>query len=375
VSNLNTFRIAVLPGDGIGKEVIEAALPIFNRLGIKVELMFGDIGWEFWRTEGNPIPKRTWELIESTNATLVGAITSKPLSQAMKELNPDLQKLGCTYLSPVIQLRQRLGLFANVRPVKSIPGNKHQIKDKMNFSIIRENTEGLYAGFDFHPIPDELFTFMCKHKNPHSAWQLDSPNDGAVALRVMTRKGVERLLRFAFEWADRNGYSKVTWVDKPNVMRQSGQFSLDIMEYVASDYPNIPWEVQNVDATAMWMVRDPSHFGVIVSENQFGDILSDLGAGLMGGLGLAPSANIGDEKAYFEPVHGSAPKHAGKGIVNPSAMFLTIALMLNHYGYSEQARAIQSSITSVIQEGKFLTYDLGGSVGTKKMAQEIIERC
>ncbi|MBL0386367.1 isocitrate/isopropylmalate dehydrogenase family protein [Tumebacillus sp. ITR2] len=371
---MKTLRLAVLPGDGIGIEVTETTLPVFEKLGVPVDVQFGDIGWEFWKKEGNPVPERTWELIESSDATMIAAITSKPHAQAMAELSQELRETGVSYLSPVIQLRQRLGLFANVRPVFSIPGNPRQIADNMNFTVIRENTEGLYAGFDFSPIPDELFEFIQRKKGARSSWQMESPMDGAVALRLMTRDGVKRLLHFAFQCARDQGYPRVTWVDKPNVMRESGQFCLDILEEVAAEYPGIPWEVQNVDATAMWMVRDPGHFGVIVSENQFGDILSDLGAGLMGGLGLAPSANLGAEKAYFEPVHGSAPKHAGKGIVNPSAMFLTTSLTLKHHGYTDQADAIQRAVASVIEEGKVLTYDLGGNATTREMADAILAR-
>jgi isocitrate/isopropylmalate dehydrogenase len=372
---MSALRIAVLPGDGIGLEVTESVLPVFEKLGVAADLVFGDLGWEFWKQEGNPVPERTWELIESSDATLIGAITSKPLTQAMDELSPDLRGTGLTYVSPVIQLRQRLGLFANVRPVFSIPGNPRQIAENMNFTVIRENTEGLYAGFDFNPIPDDLYAFLQQNKRKGSAWHLDNAADGAVAMRLMTRDGVTRLLRFAFEWARTYNYPRVTWVDKPNVMRHSGQFCLDILEEVAADYPDIPWEVQNVDATAMWMVRDPGHFGVIVSENQFGDILSDLGAGLMGGLGLAPSANLGAEKAYFEPVHGSAPKHAGKGIVNPGAMFLTVSQMLKHHGYTAQADAVHQAVAAVINEGRTLTYDLGGRAGTKEMAAEVLKHC
>lgn len=372
---MSRLKVALLPGDGIGKEVMESIIGIFDKVGIATDVTFGDIGWEFWKKEGNPVPDRTWKLIDESDAVLLGAITSKPAEEANLELCDELKRSNLTYVSPVIQLRQRLGLFANVRPVFSIENNPCQISDDLNMVVIRENTEGLYAGLDFNPIPDELFKFINENKGKGRFWELDKPDDGAVALRLITSKGTERLIRFAFQWAVNNNYKLVTWVDKPNVMRKSGQFAIDILKKVAKEYTTIEWEVKNVDAVAMWMVRDPSHFGVIVSENQFGDILSDLGAGLMGGLGLAPSANLGSNKAYFEPVHGSAPKHAGKGIVNPSAMFLATALMLKNNNYYEEGQAIEDAVKAVIREGKIVTYDLKGTATTIEMANEIIKRC
>lgn len=372
---MEKLNLAVLAGDGIGKDVMEAVLPVFDKLNININLNFGDIGWEQWKNEGNPIPERTWEIIDKSDAILLGATTSKPKEKAILELNYNLKNHKLNYISPIIQLRQRLKLFANVRPVFSIPNNPCQISDNMNMVIIRENTEGLYAGLDFNPIPEDLKNFINKHKLSQSPWDLNNSEDGAVALRLITSKGIERIIRFAFEWAADNNFSRVTWVDKPNVLRSSGQFAINILNNIAKDYPNIDYEVLNVDATAMWMVRNPEHFGVIVSENQFGDILSDLGAGLMGGLGLAPSANLGYSKSYFEPVHGSAPKHAGKDIVNPSAMFLTTALMLKQNGYEEEGKIIEKSVKDVITEGKFLTYDLNGTYSTTSVAKEIIRRC
>ncbi|MCI3985923.1 isocitrate/isopropylmalate dehydrogenase family protein [Bacillus vallismortis] len=363
---------AVLPGDGIGPEVIECSLPVFDRLGVDIDLKFGDIGWEFWKKEGDPVPQRTWDLIDKCDVTLLGAITSKPHAQGLKELDPSLQGQDLKYVSPVIQLRQKLQLFANVRPAYSLD---HQHSKKFRMTVIRENTEGLYAGLDFSPIPKDLYDFIQANKNGLNNWQLDGEEDGGAAIRLITKNGVRRLLKFAFEWAKKYNYQRVTWSDKPNVMRQSGQFALTILEEVAKDYPEVDWEVQNVDATAMWMVKDPGHFGVIVSENQFGDILSDLGAGIMGGLGLAPSSNFGYENAYFEPVHGSAPKHAGKMKVNPMAQFLTISLLLEHCGFMEESMRIKNAVNKVLKEGKTLTYDLGGIASTKETANAIIENC
>lgn len=369
------MKIAVLPGDGIGKDVTEASIPVFEKLGISVDLCYGDLGWEYWKKEGTPVPNRTWELIHECDTVLVGAVTSKPQETAEKELNLELRNCGLKYISPVIQLRQKLELYANIRPVYSIPNNSAQVSDNFNLTVIRENTEGLYAGLDFYPIPEQLYSFVQSQRQAKTAWKLEDLNDGAVTCRVLTRTGLYRLLRYSFQLARKRQLKKITWADKPNVMRSSGQFVMNILKDVGSDYPEIEYEIKNVDAVAMWMVKRPELFEMIVCENQFGDILSDLGAGIMGGLGLAASANIGKGKSYFEPVHGSAPKYEGKNIVNPSAMFLTISMLLEHNGYKEEALTVKNAVCSVIQEGRSTTRDLGGKAGTVEMAKKIIERC
>lgn len=367
----NPLKICVLPGDGIGVEVMEAALPVFEALSIPISLHFGKIGWECWKEGGNPVPEETWVLINKTDATLLGSITSKPLKEAENELPDHLKGKNIKYISPVIQLRQKLGLFANVRPITDI-GNKNK---KFNFCVIRENTEGLYAGLDFASIPEEVSELISKNKSKQADWTISSPDNATCAIRLQTKEGLERLFHFSFQYAIANGYSKITWADKPNVLRYSGDFSRKILIEVAKNYPQITWDIQNVDAVALWMVKRPESFSLIVAENMFGDILSDLGAGVMGGLGLAPSANIGStSKCYFEPVHGSAPKYAGQNKANPSAMFLTIGLLLDHFGFKEEADRISRAINQVITDGKILTYDLGGNSSTQEMAQEIIKQ-
>lgn len=371
----NKLRIAVLPGDGIGLEVTESVLPVFDKLDIDAELTIGDIGWEFWRLEGNPVPTRTWELIEKSDTVLLGAITSKTEEIALAELSKEIDPVTVQYVSPVIQLRQRLSLYANIRPAFSIEGNSLQLSDQLDMVIIRENTEGLYSGYDFHPVPSEILEMIKSVPDRSSDSKIESGTDAAVALRIITKNGIYRILRFAFEWARQNGRKHIVWADKPNVLRRSGQFVIDSLRLIARDFPDLTYEVSNVDAVAMWMVRDPKRFDVIVSENMFGDILSDLGAGIMGGLGLAPSANVGIQKSYFEPVHGSAPKHAGKKIANPAAMFLTVGMLLRHHGYIEESNAIKFAVQGVIKSARHLTYDLGGSSGTFKMAGDIVSRC
>ncbi|MEV8094352.1 isocitrate/isopropylmalate family dehydrogenase [Kitasatospora sp. NPDC085879] len=362
----NVKKIAVLPGDGIGREVVEAVLPVLDTVGAPVELIHGDIGWECWREEGDPVPRRTWDLIDRTDTCLLGAITSKPLREARAELADHLRADPPAYVSPVIQLRQRLGLFANIRPVENHLGRGLPYR----FTVIRENTEGLYAGFDHAGagVPEPLRRHVADHPNATAS----GPDGTAVSLRLTTRHGIERLLRFAFDHARRHGHTRLTWADKPNVLRHSGDFAREILERVAAEYPEIEAEVHNVDAVALWMVRRPERFGVIVAENMFGDILSDLGGGVMGGLGLAPSGNIGEHGSYFEPVHGSAPHLAGRDRANPAATALTIALMLEHLGLDEAAREIPRAVREVLRRGETLTYDLGGTAGTRESADAIL---
>ncbi|AZE51418.1 isocitrate/isopropylmalate dehydrogenase [Pseudomonas chlororaphis] len=361
-------RVCVLPGDGIGSEVVEAILPIFDALELPIDLDFGQIGWECWRTGGDPVPAETWAKIAAADATLLGAITSKALLEAEKELPEALRNTSRVYVSPVIQLRQRLSLYANVRPVTDVLG-----EGRFRFTVIRENTEGLYAGLDFASIPAEFEPLLKARELAGAPWSRDSAEDATMTVRLQTRAGLTRLFRFAFEYARQHDYQRVTLADKPNVLRYSGAFARGILEEVAAHYPDIAYNIDNVDAVALWMIRRPERFGVIVAENMFGDILSDLGAGVMGGLGFAPSANIGDAGAYFEPVHGSAPAHVGQDKANPSAMFLSLALLLEHLGYHAQAQAIEQAVTQVARHD-CQTYDSGGQATTGQCAAAIIRR-
>lgn len=363
---MKQLKLAVLPGDGIGQEVTWSSIPIFEALNIPVEMFFGDIGWEYWKNEGNPIPERTWELIKSTDATLLGATTSKPEREALKELSTSLQASSPRYTSPIIQLRQELDLYANVRPCYNIKDEAEDFK----FSIIRENTEGLYAGLDFYPLSDPLLSVIAE--NPR--WQHLAKTDAACSLRLQSHAGLSRLFKYAFEYAEREKFTRVTFADKPNVLRKSSAFAREIFENVAQQYPHIKADIHNVDAVALWMVKRPAEFGVIVAENMFGDILSDLGAGIMGGLGFAASANIGKNGCYFEPVHGSAPR-VKSNTANPSAMFLTIALLLENFGFITESEQIKKAVKEVVKEGKNITYDLGGEASTQAMAKAIIDRC
>ncbi|WP_405590067.1 isocitrate/isopropylmalate family dehydrogenase [Streptomyces sp. NBC_01190] len=364
---MRSKTVAVLPGDGIGPEVLDAALPVIEALGLPVGLEFGDIGWEFWRTEGTPVPDRTWDLITRCDAVLLGATTSKPRREALADLAPELRGRAPGYISPIIQLRQRLDLFANLRPVENFLGGGSPYR----FCVVRENTEGLYAGLDWNRVPDELWPLVSGHPNARASGQ----DDSTASVRLLTKHGLDRILRFAFEHARAHGHPRVTLADKPNVLRRSSDYTMERLEEIAAEFPEIAYDVLNVDAVALWMARRPERFGVIVAENMFGDILSDLGAGVMGGLGLAPSANIGESGNYFEPVHGSAPALAGTGRANPVAAFLTIGLLLEHLGLPQPADTIREAVRHVTRRRDRVTYDLGGSVGTMQSAAAVLDAC
>ena len=359
------LKIAVLPGDGIGAEVTHAAIPIFELLQLPIQLCFGDIGWSYWRTEGTPIPERTWQLLSSSDTALLGAITSKPQREALNELATQFQNDKLNYISPIIQLRQKLDLFANIRPCFSIKDEEREF----NFCIIRENTEGLYSGFDYYPLPESIYGLI----NEKERWRTIPANEISCTLRLQTQSGLIRLFQFAFDYASTQGINRVTFADKANVLRQSSNFARVLFEAVASHYPQINADILNVDAVALWIIKRPEEFGVIVAENMFGDILSDVGAGVMGGLGFAPSANIGVKGSYFEPVHGSGTRMKPHS-ANPSAMFLTISMLLNHFGFHLHAKKINDSVAAVVREGRFITYDLGGFSSTMDMAKAIIDQ-
>ncbi|VEJ45819.1 isocitrate/isopropylmalate dehydrogenase family protein [Bartonella vinsonii] len=356
-------KVLVLPGDGVGPEVCDTALMVLEQFQLPIELSYGAIGWECWKQEGDPVPQATWQKITESDAVLLGAVTCSGKEAALKKLAPHLRERQLPYVSPVVQLRQKLGLFANIRPVRYIVGSKRPF----HFCVIRENSEGLYAGLDFCGVSPETATWL-KHPNL-TKYGLE---EAAWTVRLQTRFGLERLFEYAFSYAQRHGFKRVTFVDKPNVMRESGQFAQEIFEKVAQNYSEIEADIHNVDAVALWIVTKPEQFGVIVAENMFGDILSDLGAGVMGGLGLAPSANVGSKIAYFEPVHGSAPRIAGQNKANPSAMLYTTALLLEHLGFQDAAQQLSESVDQVIRAGKTVTYDLGGLATTRQMAEAVL---
>ncbi|MDI6698745.1 MAG: isocitrate/isopropylmalate dehydrogenase family protein [Candidatus Saccharicenans sp.] len=367
------YRLAILPGDGIGKEVIEAAMIVLNRLNLDAEYIYGDIGWEFWCREGNALPDRTVKLLKETDACLFGAITSKPKEDAARELAPELQGKGLSYVSPIVRLRQLFDLYINLRPCKAYPGNPLNYKEGIDLVIFRENTEGSYAGVEFHPLPDKVREAMMLH--PKMKDFEDVPADEiAVSTRIMTRKGCQRIVRAAFEFARRYNRKSVTLVEKPNVLRETGGLMLRVARQVAAEFPDIKFYEANVDAMCMWLLKNPYDYDVLVAENLFGDIISDLGAQLVGGLGFACAGNIGDKYAVFEPTHGSAPKYTGLYKVNPIATLLAAKMMLDWLGETEKAVVLEQAIAEVIKEGRVRTYDLGGSAKTLDVARAVAEK-
>jgi 3-isopropylmalate dehydrogenase len=366
------YKIAWLPGDGIGNEVMEAAKLILDSVGLDAEYVHGDIGWEFWKKEGNPLPERTIELLRSTDCCLFGAITSKPKGEAVKELAPELQGKGHEYSSPIVGMRQLLDLHTNMRPCVAFPGNPLNYRDDIDLVVFRENTEGLYAGVEWHPVPDEIKAVLTSKHKKMIKFQDVPLDDLAISTRIFTRKGCQRILRSAFEYAVKTDRKTVTVVEKPNVIREtSGLMIREARKMRSEEFAEIElWET-NVDAMCMWLVKNPQDYSVLVSSNMFGDIISDLSAQLVGGLGFAAAANIGDNYAVFEPTHGSAPKYYGQYKVNPIAMILASRLMLEWLGEVDMASRLLEAVAGVVREGKVKTYDMDGSDGTLDVAKEI----
>ncbi len=355
------YRIAWLPGDGVGNDVMDCARLVLDQFALDAEYIPGDIGWEFWKSEGDALPQRTIEMMKQTDCALFGAITSKPKEEAQKELDPALKGKGFVYFSPIVRLRQEFNLHTNLRPCKAYPGNSLNYREDIDIVIFRENTEGMYGGVEFHPLPREVFDALNANHPKMAKFERFGLENIALSTRIMTRQGCANIVTRAFEYAKKYGRRSVTVVDKPNVLRETGGLMIRTAREVARKYPGIElWET-NIDAQCMWLVKNPQDYEVLVAENMFGDILSDLAAQLVGGLGFACSANIGDSYAVFEPTHGSAPKYAGQYKVNPMAMLLSTRMMLDWLGESEMGARLEGAVAKVIAEGKIRTYDMGGS--------------
>lgn len=324
----NKYQIAVIPGDGIGKEVMEATISVLDELDVDFDYIYGIAGDECNEEHGTPLPQETIDIVRDSDACLFGAA-------------------GETAADVIVKIRQEMKMFANLRPVKSYPNTK-SLFENVDFMIVRENTEGLYI-----------------------ADQEEETEDGAIAKRVITREAEERIIDYAFQYAKDNNRTKVTAVHKANVLKKTDGLFKEIFYEVSEKYPDIDTEDFYVDATAMYLVTQPQEFQVVVTTNLFGDILSDEGAGLVGGLGLIPSANIGADGALFEPVHGSAPDIAGQQKANPIAMMLSAIMMLRYLGENDAADKFDAAILKVLSEGKTLTSDLGGSATTMEVAQAV----
>jgi isocitrate/isopropylmalate dehydrogenase len=358
------FRIAWLPGDGIGVECCDAARLVLDRLALDAEYVHGDIGWEFWVREGEALPQRTLDIMKETDCALFGAITSKPIREAAKELSPALQGKGLSYRSPIVRMRQLLDLYICLRPCKAYPGNPLNYREDIDLVVFRENTEGMYIGIEFDTVPPEMRA-LDKFKKL-------SP-DTAISIRAVSPKSSERIVRAAFEYAKNHGRRKVTAIHKANVLRSTDAVFLEAARAVAKDYPDIAFDDANVDAIMMWLLKNPKNYDVLATTNLFGDITSDLCAQMVGGLGFGCSGNIGDRYAVFEPTHGSAPKYAGQNRVNPIATILAAKMMLEWLGETEKSQRLEAAVAAVIERGEARTYDMGGKTTCMGMAQAIAD--
>jgi isocitrate dehydrogenase (NAD+) len=387
--------IVTMPGDGIGKVLLPEALRVLDAAGFQADYVPADIGWEFWCNEGDALPPRTIALLEKHRIGLFGAITSKPKDEADRELRPELKKGGCVYYSPIVGLRQHFNLDICIRPCRTLKGNPlnfvrrsgGQIEEpEINVVVFRQNTEGLYSGVEWTNPPDTVRSALESH--PKMRPFKSTPSEEiAVSCRIITRKASRRIIMEAFDYARRFRYKNVTLCEKPNILRETSGMMRDEARKIARDFPEIHlWET-NIDAQMMWLNKNPEDYGVIVTSNMFGDIISDAFSGLVGGLGFANSANIGETCAIFEPTHGSAPRYENlkPSIVNPIAMILSACLMLEHLGEFEKAAWIRSAIAAVVSEGKVRTYDMlrltggadvisQGAASTEAMTDAIIRR-
>jgi len=360
-----------LPGDGVGKDVMDATRVVLDALKLDAEYVHGDIGWEFWRTEGDALPQRTVDLLHSVRAAMFGAITSKPVKAAEAELVPELRGKGLVYRSPIVRMRQMFDLYICLRPCKAYPGNPLNYKEGIDLTVFRENTEDLYSGVEFNPVPGELAAALTGLSKPFAPFAKLPGDQYAVSCKVNTRKGSERIARAAFEYAARSGRKKVTVVHKANVVRATDGLFLDEARRVGKDFPGIAFDEANVDAICMWLLKNPHAYEVLVAPNLYGDIISDLAAQMVGGLGFACSGNIGADLAVFEPSHGSAPKYAGQNKVNPLATILAAKMMLDWLGEKAMAERVERAVAAVIEEGKTRTYDMGGSSTTLEMGEAV----
>jgi 3-isopropylmalate dehydrogenase len=390
--------IVAMPGDGIGRVVLEEAIRVLDASGFQANYIEGDIGWEFWVKEGNPLPDRTIKLLEEHKIGLFGAITSKPKDAASSELSARLKDKGLIYSSPIVSLRQYFNLDICIRPCKSYKGNPLNFirrgsggsieEPEVDVVIFRQNTEGLYCGVEWTNPPDLVYQGLRSHPKFVQNFGNVPKEELSVSTRIFSRKATERILRASFNHARKYKYKSVTVCEKPNVIREtSGMMYKLAQEIQKTDFPEIELWNTNIDAQMMWLTKNPEDYGVIVAGNMFGDIVSDGFAGLIGGLGFACSANLGEQVSVFEPTHGSAPKYADYpvSIVNPIAMIASACMMLDHIGEKQISTRISNAIAKVILEGKVKTYDMmkmtgnpgviqKGAASTRQMADAIISR-
>ena len=333
------YKITLIPGDGVGPEITEATKRVLEATGVSIEWDIQDAGEDVYHKEGSPLPERVLESIRNNKIAIKGPITT-PVGTGFRSVN--------------VALRQTLDLFSCLRPCKSYQGAKTRYED-IDLVIVRENTEDLYAGIEYEKGSGGAKSIIDLVKNISGR---TIRQDSGISIKPISVFGTERIVRFAFEYARKNNRRKVTSVHKANIMKFSDGLFLEVSRDVAGDYPDIEFEDKIIDNMCMQLVQKPWLYDVIVLPNLYGDIVSDLAAGLVGGLGLAPGANIGNEYAVFEATHGSAPKYKGLNKVNPLAMMLSGIMMLRHIGETEAAEKLDTAIASIIKEGKDVTYDM-----------------
>jgi isocitrate dehydrogenase (NAD+) len=357
----NAHNITLIPGDGIGPEVSNATKRVLEATGVRFNWDIVHAGIEVMEEYGTPLPEHVLESIRKNKIAIKGPVTT-PVGSGFRSVN--------------VALRKQLELYACVRPCKSYEGVPTLYRN-IDIVIVRENTEDLYAGIEFEkgkPQTEEVIRFISEKSGA------DIREDSGISIKPISETGSRRIIKYAFEYARNEGRKRVTAIHKANIMKFSDGLFLAVAREIAADYPEIEFEDRIVDNMTMQLVKNPQRFDVIVCPNLYGDILSDLCAGLVGGLGVAPGANIGDDYALFEPTHGSAPKYKGLNKVNPMAMMLSGVMMLKHIGEAEAAVKLEKAISDVIAEGKYITYDLkpdsetDSAVGTSQVADAVIEK-
>ncbi len=355
------YRITLIPGDGIGPELAEVTKAVIEATGVSVTWDIQPAGIDVMEKEGTPLPARVLESVRKSNAAIKAPVTT-PVGTGFRSVN--------------VALRKELDLYACLRPCKSYPGVRSRYQ-KINLVIVRENTEDLYAGIEFQKgtlEAKELIREIAKLS------KREIRGDSGISIKPISVFGTERIVRSAFEYAKKYHRKKVTAVHKANIMKFSDGLFLEVAREVAKKYPSIEFEDRIVDNMCMQLVQNPEQFDVLVLPNLYGDIISDLCAGLIGGLGIAPGANLGDKYSLFEAVHGSAPKYKGLNKVNPTALILSGVLMLRHLGEEKAADRLESAVAEVIREGRSVTYDMKENrndptaVGTREMGQAIVDK-
>jgi len=355
------YKITLIPGDGIGPEITDATVKVVEATGVNIEWDVVNAGADVYELEGTVLPDRVVKSLRENKVGIKGPITT-PVGTGFRSVNVAMRKL--------------FNLYACVRPYKSYEGVRSRYSG-IDLVVIRENTEDLYAGIEFKKGEAETKQLIEFIKEKQDA---QIREDSGISIKPISVEGSEKIIRFAFDYASKNGRKKVTGVHKANIMKYSDGLFLEVFRKIAAEYSDIEAEERIVDNMCMQLVQKPELYDVLVLPNLYGDIISDLAAGLVGGLGVAPGGNIGEGIALFEPTHGSAPKYKGQNKVNPTAMMLSAVMMLNHIGEKESADKLEISIAEIIKEGKYVTYDLKPdredptAVGTSEFADAVVKK-